>query len=378
MLRVLFSAALIAVVAMPAIAQQSPNTKRAEFRWDLLLRYDSIEDIPSRIPVSFERTRVQVRPGFLLYPTSTTTVEVRLAGYADTRENDELPLADGSSKQFQIGSQDHLTFTGRQDNFRPNSIALDRLNIRLRPTENVEVVAGKFQNPLDTTEATWDIDLQPEGVAGTYILGDTASAHSRISAVGYFGTQLYGDQSRILGGQYTFSTGEASTTVFSASATYLNYSDLDELGRKNWRQNRTIVTNGIRAFASDFEIADVLLRLRCDRWIPLAMHVDVIRNLGASDDGERDGLEAGVRIGELGGAGSYRVSYVYQDLDRDAVMDGFNGDDWYLHSWYRGSLVRAAVGVGRGFALQGTYVEANHHQTTYPTERLMLDLIKRF
>lgn len=68
-------------------------------------------------------------------------------------------------------------------------------------------------------------------------------------------------------------------------------------------------------------------------------------------------MEAGARLGRIDGLGSFRFGYTGQDLDRDAVMTAFNGDDWYLHSWYRGHLVRAGVGLGRGFAVQGTCVK---------------------
>jgi hypothetical protein len=59
-------------------------------------------------------------------------------------------------------------------------------------------------------------------------------------------------------------------------------------------------------------------------------------------------------------------------------MDGFNGDDWWLHSWYRGSLYRLVVPVWRDFAVQGTYINLRHQEFDFDTKRWMVDVVKRF
>jgi hypothetical protein len=59
-------------------------------------------------------------------------------------------------------------------------------------------------------------------------------------------------------------------------------------------------------------------------------------------------------------------------------MDSFNGDDWYLHSWYRGSLYRLGVGLWRDFSVQATYMDMRHHETDFHTTRWMFDLVKRW
>ncbi len=349
-----------------------------------------MEGIPRPRPESFERQRLQFRPGIVYAFNSSIEFEARGALHLNSEKNDDFPLGDGSSlvdgsasilragtngSFRRVATNDHLTYSGRQDNFRPNSIALDRLNIRYKGGDRLELVAGRFENPFDTTEATWDSDLQPQGAAGSFAWG--GGIRSKITAAAFVNTQLYNDESRMAGGQYTLSGGETWPLSFDVSLGYFVYDDLEVLGRRNWRNNRTVGTGAARRFASDFEIADVILRLRSDRWFPIEIYYDAMRNLGASNDGERDGMETGFRVGRIGGLGSFRFAYTYQDLDRDAVMTAFNGDDWYLHSWYRGHLVRAGVGLGRGFAVQGTYVKATHHETAFDTTRWMIDLVKR-
>lgn len=370
--------AILFLLASAQLLGQESTSNQTRFRWDLLLRHDQVEDFPANPPRSFDRTRLQLRGGVTYTPNPMLTLEGRVAFRDDSEGNEAFRLGDGSFKLGPIRTHDHLSFTGRQDNFRPESFELDRLNVQVRPSEGVELIAGKFQHPFDHTEATWDVDLQPEGVAGSWSIGDLNSLHSRVSGAGYFGTQLYGDESVVFGGQYTLSGGESWPVTFDVSLSYFDFNDLDVLARRNWRQNQTAVVGGVRRFVSQFEVADLLFRVRSDRWLPLEAHVDVIRNLGAFDDEQGDGVDAGVRIGRVTRPGTVRFSYTYQDLDRDAVMTGFNGDDWYLHSWYRGSLYRLAVGVWRDFSIQGTYVDMQHHETTFPTTRLMVDLVKRY
>lgn len=358
--------------------QQSLPVPKVDFRWDLLLRYDKIEDIPRATPLSWDRTRIQLRPGILLTPKPWFTIEGRLVGHYNSQKNEEEPLADGSARV--IGSHQHLLYGGREDNFRPNSIALDRLNVQLRPSAGSFVTFGKFENPFDTTEAMWDRDLQPEGVAGSYDIGAEDRLHSRITAGALVGTQLYGDKSRILGGQYSLLSDTNWPIDMSVSLGYYNYDNLDVLGRRNWRQNATVVVNGVREFASDFEIADALIRIGTDRiaGTPLRLHVDQIHNFGALGKKDDDGVEAGVQIGPIPGPFPVRFIYTYQDLGRDSVMTGFNGDDWWLHSWYRGSLYRVAAPIWRDFSAQVTYIDLRHHEFTYDTKRWMVDVVKRF
>lgn len=375
---------VVLLLAVPLAAQSDPGAasstgNRPQFRWDLLLRHDQIENIPfAPAPSDRDRERLQIRAGVSWAATPSISLEGRVVYRDDSEGNAAWPLGDGSFKLGPIVPNDHLSFTGRQDNFRPESFEIDRINVRVRPAAGLEVVAGKFQHPFDHTEATWDLDLQPEGVAASYEMGDLNALHARATAGAYFGTQLYGDKSKIFGGQYTLSGSENWPVNFDVSASYFEFTDLEVLGRRNWRQNATIGRGAARRFASDFEIGDVLFRLRSDRWLPMEAHVNVIRNFGAANQGNRDGLDAGVRIGGLTRPGSIRFTYTYQDLDRDAVMTGFNGDEWYLHSWYRGNLYRLAVGLWRDFAVQGTYVEMNHHETNFETTRLMIDLLKRY
>lgn len=396
MLKKTLVAALVSATtlfAQDAATPQALPLPTTEFRWDLLLRYDKLDGVPYRVgttpmPRGFERGRLQFRPGVLFTPVPWATIEARAAVHANTKENEEHPLADGTFKRV-ITPLDHFTFTGRQDNFEPNSVVLDRLNLQLRPTAGTFVTFGKFETPFDTTEALWDRDIQPEGVAASVDFGPVDELHYRLTGGAFFGTQLYGDDSRIFAGQATFLGGNNWPLNMSLSLGYHSFDELDVLARRNWRQNQTVVVGGVRRFVSDFNIGDVLLRIGSDRLpVPVELHYDHIYNFGAElpagapanadESGVAQGLEAGLRVGPFPGPGNIRLQYVFQDLDRDAVMAGFNTDDWYLHSWYRGSLYRASATVWRDFNLAVTYVDLRHHEPVAPNNRELGDLTRWF
>lgn len=373
------------LAATTALAQDSreatPPSRAWDFTGDLLIRYDKAEGIPRRVggvvdPYELERTRLQLRPGILFTPMPWATIEARAAIHVDSKENGYYRLADGTSKR--IVANDHFVFSGRQDNFEPNSVVIDRLNLQLRPTAGSMITVGKFENPFDTTEALWDNDLQPEGVAGSVDFGSPDALHYRVTAAGFFGTQLYGDESQIFGGQVGIVGGSGWPVTMSLSLGFFSFDELDVLARRNWRQNQTVVVDGVRQFRSDFEIGDAVLRVGTDRLpVPLQVHFDYIENFGA-DEGNEQGYEAGLRVGPFGGAGNVRLLYVFQDLDRDAVMTGFNTDDWYLHSWYRGALYRASASVWRDFDLRVTYIDLRHHEPIAPGNREIGDLTRWF
>lgn len=380
------------LLAQDAAPPEGASSK-VQFNWDLLLRYDKAEGIPYRsgttpLPRGFERGRLQLRPGVQFTPVPWATIEARAAIHADTKENEYFRLADGTAKRV-IVPLDHFTFMGRQDNFEPNSVVLDRLNVQLRPTAGSMLTFGKFENPFDTTEAMWDRDLQPEGLAGSLDFGPTDALHFRVTGGAFFGTQLYGDESRIVAAQGTLLGGDTWPVNVSLSLGYHTFDELDVLARRNWRQNQTRVVNGVRQFVSDFEIGDALLRIGTDRLaVPVEVHYNHIENFGAElgpaaapgadlDEIAR-GMEAGLRVGPLPIPGEIRLQYVYQDLGRDSVMTGFNTDDWYLHSWYRGSLYRASATVWRELGLAVTYMDMRHHEPIAPGNRELGDLTRWF
>lgn len=397
--------AALALAASALLAQDSASPQalpvpKVDFTWDLLLRYDKTEGIPYRVgttpmPRGFERGRLQFRPGVMFTPIPWATIEARAAVHANTKENENFPLADGTSKRV-IRPHDHFLFTGRQDNFEPNSVVLDRLNVQLRPTAGSVVMFGKFENPFETTEALWDRDLQPEGVASSVDFGPIDELHYRVTGGAFFGTQLYGDESRIFAGQASLIGGNNWPANVSLSLGYHTFDELDVLARRNWRQNQTAVVNGVRRFISDFQIGDALLRIGTDRLaVPVEAHYNHIYNFGAKlpasapptadEAGVAQGMEAGLRVGPLPGPGSVRLQYVYQDLDRDAIMAGFNTDDWYLHSWYRGNLYRASATVWRDVAVAVTFIDLRHHDAVAPDNselgdltRWFVDVVKRF
>lgn len=379
---------LFTVAAIDAVAQEEPTTgfrSKVQLRWDLIFRYDEVNDFPHRIApgvdsISYDHTHLQFRPGLLYTPNEMLTVEARAVVHEDSKDDDFFALADhGDGYYKQIGLHDHFAYSGRQDNYDPNGVAIDRLNLQLRPTEGTLLLVGKFQNPFDTTEAIWDSDLQPEGVAGSIDFGAFDALHSRVTAGGYFGTQLYGDESVIAAGQYTLAGSTTAPVTWSASLGYFDFDDLDVLARRNWRQNHTVIENGWRRFVSDFEIGQLLVRIGSDRFLaPMQLHYEQLHNFGAAFDSEDDGWEAGLRFGPTGGPAPLRFTYIYQDLQRDSVMAGFNGDDWYIHSWYRGSLYRLGVNVWRDWEVRATFVDMEHHETTFTTTRWMFEVAKRY
>lgn len=316
-------ALLAALVAFPGRGacqeeQYFEETQKPKitFRWDALARYDLITHLNRG---DIERGRFEFRPELALEFSERFKVAARAVGSFGTDDN-----ADNA-----------INF----DNYRSNGAALERYYVEARPGSWV-LRAGSFGLPVAATEMLWDHDIQTSGAAVGWARRAGASTLS-LAAAYFYGPQREGDRTRIGVGQVLWS-GEAQSFGWEVAGSYWDFG-IDDLKAHTVRQNRFVIRGGVRVHASDFEIADALLRVRYTGLrFPVEVSLDGTHNFGAVTD-EKDAIEASVSVGQLGTPGQWRAFYTFQYVERDAVLGAYNTDDWWFHSRYRGH--RAGVGV---------------------------------
>jgi len=115
--------------------------KSTKFSGDLRIRYqhEDIEDGTDR-----SRSRIRLRWEFKTKLDENTEIGLR--------------LATGTGEQ----TSTNQTF---QDAFNQKSFWLDRAYVKYNFDENFSVIGGKFENPFFSTDAIWDTDINPEGIA---------------------------------------------------------------------------------------------------------------------------------------------------------------------------------------------------------------------
>lgn len=345
----LAAAATVGTAQEPQYFEEPPAKPKFSLRWDFLARYDRVDHW--RGYDNLERGRFELRPEIDFDPWSDWRLGVR-AIFDYGTEAEAYPL---------------------QDNYISRDAALDRWYVLWTPG-NFAVRAGRFGMPLAASEMLWDRDIQTPGIAASWTSPDGAWT---FAGAGFYGPQHYGDESRIAAGQAQWRMGDPTEFSLEASFAYWSFEPRD-LIVQYIRENTLTVENGAFTFASEFHVADLLVRLRFPlAGIPMAVSLDGFENFAARD-GRRLAFEASVVAGQVGTPGDWRGFYVYQYIQRDATMGAYNTDDWWYHTWYEGHRVGVAWTFLPRVYLQGAFSVQRRLDSRSWINRYLVDLVKMF
>jgi hypothetical protein len=356
----------------PEYFAPSAGSGRWDLRWDALVRYDAIE-LSKQDPgaPNIFRWRTELRP------------EV------DWVRSDRFRA--GARLLASLSSDANRTNLARLDNYRSNTIELDRLFVEAKPGD-FTLLGGKFEMPFRTTEMLWDRDLQPAGAAAFWRAPISMNSSLSVGSGFFYGPQRHGDASRVFASQATLELGTAGPVSVEWSEAYWQFGHLDRTARSFQRQNSGSSYGpgyppgygpgygpGPTAYAGSFRILDSLVRVRAP-WgrLPLLLSVDYIHNFGATEADYADGLEISLRAGRVGVPGDLEVFEIYQMVDRDAVVGAYNTDDWWFHTWYVGHRVGVSVTVLPQVLVRPSVVFQRRQDREHYLNRYLIDVVKMF
>jgi hypothetical protein len=350
------------LLAAPAPAQETqffepPSTKpHFVFAWDALARYDSIDHL--RVRPNIERGRFEVRPELDFEASDRFRIGVRAVGDLGTDRNEE------NARNF--------------DNYRSRGATLERYFLEGKPGPFVLRV-GSFGMPLVATEMLWDRDIQTPGAAAAWEMAAGRSTIT-VAGAGFYGPQREGDATRIGAGQIVWRLGDPDHFEAQVAGSYWRFEPRD-LAPSYIRQNYFVLEDGQRQYLSRFRVADLILRLRFPAGrFPVTVSLDGLKNYGvrAEARGDSDAFEGSVAVGRLGNPGDWRIFYTYQYVERDALPGAYNTDDWWFHTWYRGSRAGVAVTILPRVFVQGTVMFQRRLDLPTTLNRITVDLVKMF
>lgn len=322
---------------------------------DLQLRGDITHDLPLGLPDE-TRSRARVRGGLTWQATDVLTLTGAL----------EASQGSDSARVIRLA----------HDNERINDFNIDQLQARWQFSETSALLLGKAPLPLELTSMVWDPVLRPVGAA--FETGvDVREFDRLVFAGGYFaGDHLYDDESRILALQAGWRINDGAPTGGSVLLSFLDFDDLDAIAASGLaRSNRRVAGR----LVSEFQLLDLLLQLRTEFAArPLLARVDLVRNLGADDDGLQDAARGSLQWGDSRSAGQWEVGYSYQRVQRDAVMAAFNSQDWWFHSAMRGHGTWLAYGIGEHWRAQVTVFIETADGRAVDLDRSLIDLEARW
>ena len=244
------------------------------------------------------------------------------------------------------------------------------------PIEGLTVTGGKFENPFRRAGGNgllWDSDLRPEGGAIIFNRGAlTATAvalwteessnddDSFVLASQFGWRQALGDDVRLLAGvgYYNFVDTKGEPVFFDGDP---RGNSVDAFG------NYLFGFEEIEAFAElSFNVAD----------LPVTLFADYVRNLDAGDFDT--GYAIGGKIKLRAGSRPLQLSYIYQDLEADAVLGLLTDSDFVGGGTDgKGHILKVGYALTNKISLRGTLFlneRGGNLGTEEDYDRLQLDV----
>ncbi len=279
----------------PAVADRGDHwTDRVDLKGDFRYRWETIDREGSD---SRERHRIRARPMLTARVNDTVRVGFGLATGGDNPVSGNQTIGDGGARL---------------------DIGLDQAWFEWTGLPGTRLIGGKFKNPLFRPAGhglVWDNDWRPEGFALDYSTG------------GFFATALAtwlesdsrdGDELAVgLQGGYALPLGRDDTLKLTASHYRMDLAGREPLFDPDDAFGNSVNPDG--TYLYDFSLVEFAAEYDTRLGnLPRALFADYVRNL---DAGEYDtGWAVGGALGKASAPGSWRVRYVWQELEADAVL----------------------------------------------------------
>lgn len=295
-----------------------------------------------------DRWRVQARPRLEVGLGSLVMAVGGDFNYSQD-ENTELPAG---------------AFPLIRDNYDSRDARVDLAFASVKPASWIQAQGGRFFMPIPFTEMIWDRDLRAQGGALTLALRDRGAVN-RLSL-----TTLWSRGSHVF--------DDARTTLFSAAAgldlrlgdttsldflaAWMDWTRIATMEPRIRRQNTRLGGQ----FVFDYEVLDLVGRLRFGGRVPVQLVGDFCLNTAVDDD--RKGLWLAAVFGSLR-AGTVRAEYVYADVERDATLAAYGADDFLWVTGWKGHRLDLGARLTDDASLHVVGQLQQFYQSPRPEER---------
>ena len=371
--RFLFIAVVVSIVLIPAANAEVSDAEFAELREQLAAVSARLEELAAE---NAELRAEQDQADAAISEVQTTVAEIPAAsaGWSDRIKLDgdfryryESIDVEGSSTRnrnrirartnikAQVADNTEVGFglaTGGDDPVSTNqtlggggsskSVVLNLAYVDWEASEGLNLLAGKFKNPLKKAGGSgliWDGDWTPEGLAvkyerdwffmnvlGTYLEGDGKKSNDNFTWGGQFGAKGTVGDVKLSGGigYYSIPTKGKST----------NFGDPTDPG--DYFGNTAVEAGGAACgttpdascvFLYDYNLAQAFVEASFDigDW-PALVYADYIKNNDPSQN--NTGWILGTKIGQTKGRGDMQFVYFYADKEADSMLGMLTDSDF--------------------------------------------------
>ena len=315
------------------------------------LRADMVRDLPRPIENDFERGTARGIIGIRWSPTEIIELGVAAKANLSTQSNKEV--------RFNL------------DNERADDVSIDEFYVKLVFSENTQVTIGQSIFPLELSPMIWDEDLRPQGISINHIIDIGQFNSLEFTAGSFLANHLFGDDTKINALQTAFRFGQGKNMGFDFIASYIDYSDIDDLGRRGL--GRTNFLDADRRHRNDFNLLDLQFGLHLNQHtFPISAKLNLVDNLavGKKSFGARVDLIFGDSFQQQG----VEFGFAAQRVQYEAVLAAFNDDDWWFASGMRGSTAWLSYGFSDSLRMRLAGFDERYDRAPKHNKRLLLDL----
>jgi hypothetical protein len=348
--------AALVLVSTSAVAQEESWVDRIDFKGDLRLRYEGIDEDGEE-----DRNRMRFR----------------------TRLGLAAKISDDVRFVFQLASGGGNPVSTNQtfdDGFSTKDIGVDLAYIDWKINDNLNFYGGKMKNPMyraGSVPLIWDSDLNPEGFALKY------SSDMFFCTVGGLSVEERGssDDSLLYVAQAGMEFPLSDIMRFTAGVGYFAYTDT--IGNEPFYNGRakgnSVDLNG--NYIYEYKNTELFAQLdtQLGEW-PLKVYVHATQNNEVS--AEDMGYAVGAKMGSAKKDGDMEFSWTYQDIEADSVIGTFNDSDFGGGGTDSdGHLLKAKYAVSRKIVLGGTLFLNNVDRfqgAEHDYSRIQLDIEFKF
>ncbi len=359
------------VVSSAATAENRAATKKStgwtetvKLNGDFRYRYENIDAQRSD---TRERNRIRARVAVTAKPSNNVEVGIGLASGTDSAVSVNQTLGGGGSTK---------------------AIKLDLAYFKWQAKPGFSVIGGKMKNVFYRPAGNgllWDGDYRPEGFGFTFARGK----YFLNTAANFLESDTNKDNSET---SYGFQTGFNGSVGDHHLVAGVGYFEIDTGGREVFNGGADdFFGNTFSCIDSDaliectynnsFEELELFAQLSTTLGeTPVSLFADLVQNQDASD--LDTAWAAGLKVGKASAPNTWEFSYIYQDVEADAVLGLVTDSDFAGGGTdTKGHVIGGAWAINKKWKISFAYFDNERNMDVGVEEnfkRLMLDSSYKF
>ena len=335
-------------------AKQSLLTDKIKFKGDFRLRHETIDDVTKA--ETRDRSRIRARIQANAKVNDNWSVGIGLASGGDDPVSTNQTLGNGGSTK---------------------GINLDLAYFDWSGLDNTHVLGGKINNPFYKPAKhalIWDGDYRPEGLAYKYE-NDSLFANAGFMYLESDNKAGSQDDKSFWGVQFGYKHNFGNAKVTSG----VSYYHLGVAGSAPFFDNDSFGNSLLNdVYQYDYQELELFGELSFSALgQPVSVFIDWVQNQDA--DANDTAYAIGATIGNAKKPGTWKATYIYQDIEADAVFGLTTDSDFGGGGTNsKGHLIKADYAISKNTSFGVTYFSNERGSDATDYDRLQLDLKLKF